>query len=254
MVGTRTTSKRITNAARKPPTPKKIVSKKGKQAFNRCSNWIQSQKKEKPKCTVDDLDSDETDEEVDNIRLESASVSKYIVKCSLFLFCLLKFFFIQLQQNVEKAGTITKVYLACEWQRCNLVFETYHELQLHTCAHLKTSHRIGGAFKCEWDLCDFEQSDGVVFKRHVLYHVYMTNLKTTGEQLLDKRPMPPCLNDSRRRNLIPDIESKYVCMWRDCTYTFELAQDYFDHARNHCIYEIDVNKQGNRNTMVQCKW
>lgn len=91
--------------------------------------------------------------------------------------------------------------------------------------------------------------------RHVLYHVYLTNLKTLGEQLLlKKEPLPACANDSRRRNLIPDVNSKYVCMWCDCKYCFELTQEYFDHVKSHCLHEIEIHKKGNRNKMVQCKW
>lgn len=139
----------------------------------------------------------------------------------------------------------------CEWQRCNRMFEKHPEFRHHVLGHLQSDHKL---FNCDWDLCDFECVDFVVFKRHVGYHVYMTKLKTVGEQLLIKRPMPPCLIPSRSRNLIPNTDSKYVCMWQDCSYVFDMIEDYYDHARSHCVHELEINKQGNRNKQVQCKW
>lgn len=131
------------------------------------------------------------------------------------------------------------------------MFETHTEFRDHVLNHLPLNEEV---FKCEWDLCDAEYDNFVVFQRHVGFHVYMTRLKTVGEQLLYKRPMPPCLNPSRSRNLIPSTDSKYVCMWKDCSYTFDMVEDYYDHARNHCVHELEINKQGNRNRPVQCQW
>lgn len=147
------------------------------------------------------------------------------------------------------------VYFGCEWQRCHQVFESYIELQQHVSGHLNAVGMDGdGTLKCDWDLCHFECVHQEILNRHVNFHVYMTKLKTTGEQLLQKKVLPPCINNSRRRNLVPNIDSKYVCNWKDCNYTFEMPQEYFDHARSHCIHEIEINKQGHRNQTVQCKW
>lgn len=150
---------------------------------------------------------------------------------------------------------IAKVCFACEWQRCNHVFVSYIDLQQHVLAHLSTVTRSSDkSFKCEWDLCDYECDNSEVLNRHVGFHVYMTNLKTTGEQLLQKKVLPPCINNSRRRNLIPDTESRYVCNWKDCNCTFDMPQEFFDHTRFHCIHELEINKVGHRNQTVQCKW
>lgn len=121
-------------------------------------------------------------------------------------------------------------------------------------SHLESVVIDNDTFKCDWDLCDYECKCMEILQRHVGYHVYMTKLKTIGEQLLHKKLLPPCINDSQRRNLIPNTESKYVCNWKDCSFTFDMIQDYFDHTRSHCIHELEMNKQGHRNTMVQCKW
>lgn len=144
----------------------------------------------------------------------------------------------------------------CEWKRCNRMFNEHVEFREHVLTHSLAAQSDTDAFKCLWDLCDFESDDFVIFQRHIGYHAYMTKLKVTGEQLLDKRPMPPCLipATARSRNVIPNTDLKYICMWRDCSYTFDMVEDYFDHTRSHCVHELEINKQGNRNRQVQCKW
>lgn len=132
--------------------------------------------------------------------------------------------------------------------------DSYDELQAHMKLHLQELP-IEESYDCEWDLCKYDTNDLTIFKRHVLHHVYMTNLKTQGEQLLlKKEPLPACMNDSRRRNMIRDTETKYLCLWQECRYEFEFIQDYFDHMRGHCIHEIETHKENNRNRTVQCRW
>lgn len=48
--------------------------KKSKNNLDRCKNWIQQQKKEKLKVQLDDLDSNESDEEARDINLATISV------------------------------------------------------------------------------------------------------------------------------------------------------------------------------------
>lgn len=81
MVKTRISARQ---AAQRKLTQENVVDKKKKRKFTRCERWIQSQKKEKPKCTVDDLESEETDDEMQNIRLEKASVNP-VNFCDVFL-------------------------------------------------------------------------------------------------------------------------------------------------------------------------
>lgn len=157
-----------------------------------------------------------------------------------------------IQVSAENHENVKQIILSCcEWQRCNRMFDDHVEFREHVLAHLQPT---GDVFKCEWDLCGIECDDFTVFRRHVGYHCYMTRLKTTGEQLLSKRPMPACLISSRGRNLIPATDSKYVCMWKDCSYKFDMVEDFFTHAYSHCVHELEFNKQGNRNKPVQCKW
>lgn len=155
--------------------------------------------------------------------------------------------------------TEAKVCLGCEWGKCSSVIENYSDFQLHMKEHLTKIQSID-SFVCQWNLCQWdlgplETNSIKIFHRHVLYHAYMTNLKSIGEQLLlKKEPLPACMNDSRRRNIIPNTDNKYNCLWIDCTFTFELIQHYYDHARGHCIHELEMNKDKNRNNFVQCRW
>lgn len=151
--------------------------------------------------------------------------------------------------------TETKIGFGCEWQRCNRVFDTYELFRKHAATHMiGISPNEEQLYLCDWDLCDFEIDDPLILRRHYGFHVYMTKLKTNGEQLLQKKLLPACMNDSRRRNFVPDTSNKYVCMWDSCTYSFDMIEDYFEHARFHCVHEMEINKQGNRNQMVQCQW
>lgn len=142
------------------------------------------------------------------------------------------------------------------------MLKTYSCLIEHIQGHLKSislddniAEDIDQFHACEWDLCNFNTNDKQTLIRHVLYHGYHTHLKTLGEQLLEKKdPLPPCMNDSVRRNLIPATDSIYVCMWRKCKYKLDAVHEYFDHARNHCIHELATHKVRNRNMTVQCKW
>lgn len=159
------------------------------------------------------------------------------------------------QEQSKKETTITKINFGCEWQRCNRVFETYELFQSHVLTHASTvTTNEEHLYLCDWDLCDFEIENSVVFKRHVGYHTYMTKLKTNGDQLLQKKILPACINDSRRRNCVPDSSEKYLCMWADCNYSFDMIEEYFEHAKLHCIHELELNKLGNRNQTVKCQW
>ncbi|XP_055327012.1 histone H4 transcription factor [Sitodiplosis mosellana] len=225
----RSTQKSAIQTPIKTITKEKNVGKRSKLQNNldRCKNWIQQQKKEKLKIEPDDLDSNESDEEQRDLNLAAISGAS------------------------ENEETVAQVLSSCEWQRCNRLFEKHSELFEHVVGHLPT---IGDHFKCEWDLCDHVIDDVVKFKRHVGCHIYMTRLKTTGERLLHKRPMPPCMISSRGRNCIPSVDSKYICMWKDCSYTFDMVEDFYEHTRSHCVHELEFNKQGNRNKPVQCQW
>lgn len=56
-----------------------IKSKKNAENVDRCQNWIQQQRKEKPKYQADELNSDEDDdEENQQMRLDTISVRNFI--------------------------------------------------------------------------------------------------------------------------------------------------------------------------------
>lgn len=249
---------------KKKATPKIATKKVDRQKIERCKQWLTQQKWEKGRSQSSPIDTLESDASADEdelcvLRLSEAALVSWptrncpcarvcvISKCSSSSFCLQN----PLPANERKA----KIYFVCEWQKCNKLVDSYVELQTHVKHHLNQIEDDGNSYECEWDLCMHETNDVTNYRRHVLYHVYMTNLKTLGEQLLlKKEPLPACIIDSRRRNLIPDTDTKYVCQWRDCRYAFEFIQDYFDHARCHCVHEVETHRENNRNQTVQCLW
>lgn len=243
----------------------RAVAKKLAQNLDRCNDWIQQQKREKLRVQIDDIDSNESaDEEARDVNLATISVNVREMRFVSLQNCSFQFnifwLFLSLSSLSKDASEheagITKVLYGCEWQRCNRLFETHPDFRHHVLEHVQATAAASpdAEYKCDWDLCDFDCDDLVIFKRHVGYHVYMTRLKTVGEQLLTKRPMPACLIPSRNRNVIPNTDARYVCMWQNCSYTFDMVEDYFEHTRSHCVHELEINKQGIRNKPVQCKW
>lgn len=134
--------------------------------------------------------------------------------------------------------------------------DTYAELIEHVAEHANQMNQPELAtFECQWDLCDFEASDYKLFFSHCAFHAYHTHIKTMGEQmLLGKKPLPACVNDSRRRNVIAAVKSEYLCMWKDCEFRFATNQEYYDHVYGHCLFEMKMQRKNGRNGMVQCEW
>lgn len=266
MVRTRNSARKTTKSPIKKKSTLKIATNKvDRQKSERCKQWLTQQKREKGKIQTQPIDALESDASADEDDLCVLRLNEAILVSAMYLRKktvdrLEDFQLIRLHPqnplpaNVKKA----KIYFACEWQKCNELIDTYAELQAHIKVHLQhveESTEDGHSYECEWDLCVYETNDLRTFKRHALYHVYMTNLKTLGEQLLlKKEPLPACMNDSRRRNMIRDTDTKYLCQWQECRYRFEFIQDYFDHVRGHCIHEIQTHKENNRNQTVQCHW
>lgn len=144
----------------------------------------------------------------------------------------------------------------CEWQKCHAALDTYTDLVEHVSGHSRAMIvGIQPPFHCKWDLCGFVSDNGKLFTSHLAYHSYHTHIKTLGEQLLlEKNPLPPCENDSRRRNEIPAVQSEYLCMWKDCEYRLATVQEYFNHVRGHCEFEMKMQRTSGRNAQVQCEW
>lgn len=109
-------------------------------------------------------------------------------------------------------------------------------------------------YDCHWDLCNYKTNDKTELTIHIGFHVYHTNLKNIGEcYLQSKDNLPPCVLDSRCRNLIPDETISHECKWEDCTKTFLKINDFMDHVREHGTHEAKFKRQ-NRNNAMTCRW
>lgn len=156
----------------------------------------------------------------------------------------------------KKSSSPTELYLVCEWQKCHEALDTYQQLIDHVASHITDLiAKNWDPLECQWDLCDFETIDAKLLRSHCLYHTYHTRIKTAGEQmLLGKNPLPACVNDSRRRNIIADVKSDYLCMWKGCEFRFGSIQDYYDHVQGHCRFEMQMQRENRRNGIVNCEW
>lgn len=79
MVKTRlSTKKNVRTSPVKKLRKDNVVKKEKKniENFDRCKRWIQQQKKEKPKCQPDELNSDESDEERQQNRLDTVIIAQ----------------------------------------------------------------------------------------------------------------------------------------------------------------------------------
>lgn len=147
--------------------------------------------------------------------------------------------------------------MLCEWETCKAEYETYASFKEHGNVHLeKLQPEIDGGedglYVCHWDLCMYNSAHAKELRMHFYYHLYHTYLKSFGERMLLTRKVPPCVLDSMRRNCIPEITSEYVCEWIDCKSKFESICDFFEHTRQHCVFESGMRAPGSRT--IKCNW
>jgi hypothetical protein len=117
------------------------------------------------------------------------------------------------------------------------------------------------SLKCLWNLCKFETEDRSELLRHIDYHAYHTRLKTFGLGLTNIISIPHCQNDSKFRNVIPDIPDDYVCYWSGCSETYSKFQDFVEHITYHLTFDYENGVSASRNDRanlcdikVKCKW
>lgn len=222
---------------------KKLANQlKDNETTQRCKQWILKQRtvKNKTQPPVEELPSDESDDEYRAIKLDTNDEPTKFPRRSL--------------KSSELNGT--KIVLVCEWKKCHAAMDTYDELVNHVAIHTKDSIDDGLIpLKCAWDLCEFLTDSPKLYNSHCAYHAYHTNIKTVGEQmLLEKNPLPACENESHNRNEIPTVVEEYLCMWKDCEYRLATVHEYYAHVRGHCEFEMKMQRVGGRNAQVKCEW
>lgn len=164
----------------------------------------------------------------------------------------------------KAANTNRKVALACEWNRCTQLADTYADL----CAHLNTVHRLAaglvppqplrldGTYECGWDLCTHSTPSWLELRCHAYQHANHTHLKSVGEALLGRKKCAPCLVNSCRRNQLPDVPTatEYACEWRDCADRFEQMFELCEHVRKHVDFERSQRRKPPGSKLMRCGW
>ncbi|XP_054079028.1 histone H4 transcription factor isoform X2 [Rissa tridactyla] len=125
-----------------------------------------------------------------------------------------------------KAGGKEALVLQCEWQVCTYVASKMEEFCEHVAQHLQ-QHLPGEErdemdpleeYTCLWQECGFcspESSADLI--RHVYFHCYHTKLKQWGLRALQSQSdVSHCQLDFQSRNIIPEIQENFMCLWEYC--------------------------------------
>lgn len=157
------------------------------------------------------------------------------------------------KETVARGAAKLNINILCEWKRCRHESINLREFRLHVDDHI-ANITPQETYDCHWDLCNYKCNDKTEMIIHIGFHVYHTNLKNIGEcYLQSKDNLPPCVLDSRCRNLIPDENMSHECKWEDCDQTFLKINDFMDHVRDHGTHEARFRKQNAKNAMM-CRW
>lgn len=77
---------------------------------------------------------------------------------------------------------------------------------------------VAEEYTCLWQECGFcslESSADLV--RHVYFHCYHTKLKQWGLRALQSQSdVSHCQLDFQSRNIIPEIQENFLCLWEYC--------------------------------------
>lgn len=145
------------------------------------------------------------------------------------------------------------INILCEWKRCRFESKNLNEFRAHVDQHIENI-TPQETYDCHWDLCNYKTNDITEMTIHIGFHVYHTNLKNVGEcYLQSKDNLPPCVLDSRCRNLIPDETISHECKWEDCSKKFLKINEFMDHVREHGVVEAKFRRK-NDNNLMWCRW
>lgn len=155
------------------------------------------------------------------------------------------------------------VLLQCEWGSCTYVASKMEEFCAHVSDHLGAQQLGTGEehmdcedeFCCLWQDCGFFSLDSQVeLFRHVYFHCYHTKLKQLGLQALQSQPdLIPCQLDTQSRNMIPELQESFICMWDQCESSFDNAEWYYRHVDSHGL-SAEYEVAGKENRVLMCGW
>ncbi|XP_040181437.1 histone H4 transcription factor [Rana temporaria] len=164
-------------------------------------------------------------------------------------------------KGVKRANCL--LLLQCEWDSCSYVCSRMEELCSHVSDHLRLQQMaVPGnivtcedEFCCSWQGCGFFSLDSPAeLARHVYFHCYHTKLKQMGLQALQNQPdLSPCQLDTQSRNMIPELQDSFVCMWEQCESSFDNAEWYYRHVDAHGL-SAEYEMAGKENRVLMCSW
>ncbi|NXM97390.1 HINFP factor, partial [Sylvia borin] len=162
-----------------------------------------------------------------------------------------------------RAGGKGAVVMQCEWQQCSFVASEMEEFCGHVAQHLQ-QHLPGEhrdemdpleEYTCLWQDCGFcslESSADLV--RHVYFHCYHTKLKQWGLRALQSQAdVSHCQLDFQSRNIIPEIQENFLCLWEYCERSFDNPEWFYRHVEDHSFCS-EYKAAGKENHVVLCGW
>ncbi|XP_042333366.1 histone H4 transcription factor isoform X1 [Sceloporus undulatus] len=163
-----------------------------------------------------------------------------------------------------KLGNKDSLVLQCEWEMCSFVASKMEEFCEHVSKHLK-QHLHGREeedevdpleeYSCLWQECGFCSPESPTeLIRHVYFHCYHTKLKQWGLQALQSQSdLTPCQLDFQSRNIIPEIQENFLCLWEYCERAFDNPEWFYRHVEDHSFC-TEYKVIGKENQMVFCGW
>ncbi|NXN97989.1 HINFP factor, partial [Rhinopomastus cyanomelas] len=162
-----------------------------------------------------------------------------------------------------KAGGKGALLLQCEWEGCCYVASGMEEFCKHVAQHLQQhlpgEHRDDmdplEEYTCLWQECGFcspESSADLI--RHVYFHCYHTKLKQWGLRALQSQSdVSHCQLDFQSRNIIPEIQENFLCLWEYCERSFDNPEWFYRHVEDHSFCS-EYKAAGKENHVVLCGW
>nr|XP_005988201.1 PREDICTED: histone H4 transcription factor [Latimeria chalumnae] len=152
--------------------------------------------------------------------------------------------------------------LRCEWGSCDCTAGKMEDFCSHVSEHLKVhlqeveeEAEPPEEYPCLWmdcGFCSLESSLDLV--RHVYFHCYHTKLKQWGEQALRNQPdLGQCLLDLQSRNIIPEIQENFFCLWEACESSFDNPEWFYRHVEMHGLCS-DHSASSKDNQLFTCLW
>ncbi|XP_066495450.1 histone H4 transcription factor isoform X1 [Tiliqua scincoides] len=163
-----------------------------------------------------------------------------------------------------KVGNKEALVLQCEWEMCSFVSSKMEDFCEHVSKHLQ-QHLHGKdeddevdsleEYACLWQECGFCAPESPAdLIRHVYFHCYHTKLKQWGLHALQSQSdLTPCQLDFQSRNIIPEIQENFLCLWEYCERAFDNPEWFYRHVEDHSFCS-EYKAVGKENHVVFCGW